>query len=173
MSEKANHFKYFTDLQCLKAVLPTVTFSFELSMMTSRFLQSSNAQSSMCVTLDGIYISVNPLHLPNAPYPILVTLDGIFILVKPLQPLNALLPILVTLDGIFMLVKPLQPVNAHTPILVTLVGIFTLDNPLHSENAQLSILVTLDGISNFPFFAPGTQISFVFFLSYNTPFSDE
>ena len=36
MSEKANHFKYFTDLQCLKADLPTVTFSFELSITISR-----------------------------------------------------------------------------------------------------------------------------------------
>lgn len=37
--KKANYFKNFTDLQPRKALLPTVTFSSELSMMTSRFLQ--------------------------------------------------------------------------------------------------------------------------------------
>ena len=60
----------------------------------------------MLVTLDGIFMPVNPLQSSNAKLPISVTPTGISILVNPLQPSNAKLPIFVTPDGIFVLLQP-------------------------------------------------------------------
>ena len=52
------------------------------------------------------------LQLSNADSPMLVTLSGIVMMVKLLQSLNVLFPMLVTLFGIVMLVKLLQFLNA-------------------------------------------------------------
>ena len=56
-----------------------------------------------------IYVLVRLLQDSNAQSSIVVTLSGMFMLVRLLQPLNASLPIEVTLSGMFMLVRLLQP----------------------------------------------------------------
>ncbi len=85
-------------------------------------LQSINAKLLISVTLDGIFVLLQPcirvfvfvsimaLQLSLLSYTVLPA--STFILVNPLQPENALSPMIVTPDGISILVNPLQPKNA-------------------------------------------------------------
>ena len=68
-----DYFKYVTDLHPLNALDAKSTFSFELSITTSKFLQSANAPFFIVVTLDGIITLVNLEQPLNASIPIVVT----------------------------------------------------------------------------------------------------
>ena len=62
-----------------------------------------NAAQPMVVTLEGMEISVSPLHTKNASLPMLTTLDGMVTLGRPTQASNVLSPMLVMQAGMVML----------------------------------------------------------------------
>ena len=78
------------------------------TVMRSRFVQPSNAEEPILVTLLGITIFVRLLQPQKAPTPMLVTLSGSVMLVRLVQRPSAEFPMLVTLSGSVMLVRLVQ-----------------------------------------------------------------
>ena len=109
----------------------------------------SNANSAICLRVEGNTTVVRLGQLSKAHFPIDVTPSGIVMLVRPVR-LNTPCSMLVSdVDNIVAFFKLLQWQNASLPILITLLGIVTLVRPEQPENAELPMLVTLLGIVTF------------------------